>query len=101
MWPRTAKSIPVSEPMRVALGLPDGVASLTPVELIRAVLLAPVDLLFNGGIGTYVKAAGESALDVGDKANDAVRVDGEQLRAGWWARAATSASHQRGRISTR
>ena len=80
VWPRTAKSIPVSDAMRPALGLPDDVVSLSPVELIRAILLAPVDLLFNGGIGTYVKAATESALDVGDKANDAVRVDGEQLR---------------------
>ena len=69
------------EPMRAALGLPDGVESLPPVELIRAVLLAPVDLLFNGGIGTYVKASTESALDAGDKANDAVRVDGRDLRA--------------------
>ena len=66
VWPRTAKSIPVSEPMRAALGLPDGTDSLSPVELIRAILLAPVDLLFNGGIGTYVKASSESALDVGD-----------------------------------
>src|SRR5687768_11557060 len=54
VWPRTAKAIPVSEPMRTALGLADDVDSLSPVELIRAVLLAPVDLLFNGGIGTYV-----------------------------------------------
>src|SRR3954453_14443489 len=80
VWPRTGKSIPVSEPMRIALGLDDDVDALSPAELVRAVLLAPVDLLFNGGIGTYVKAASESALDVGDKANDAVRVDGEQLR---------------------
>jgi glutamate dehydrogenase len=80
VWPRTAKAIPVSEPMRGALGLPEGVDTVSPVELIRAVLLAPVDLLFNGGIGTYVKASTESDLDVGDKANDAVRVDGRDLR---------------------
>ncbi|MGZ4507308.1 MAG: NAD-glutamate dehydrogenase [Blastococcus sp.] len=98
VWPRTAKSIPVSEPMRAALGLPDGVAGLTPVELIRAILLAPVDLLFNGGIGTYVKAATESALDVGDKANDAVRVDGEQLRARVVGEGGNLGLTQRGRI---
>src|SRR3954468_23814617 len=98
VWPRTAKAIPVSEPMRVALGLPDGVDTLTPVELIRAVLLAPVDLLFNGGIGTYVKAAAESALDVGDKANDAVRVDGGRLRARVVAEGGNLGLTQRGRI---
>src|SRR5215218_5092295 len=69
VFPRTAKAIPVSQPMRAALGVADDVDSLTPVELIRSILLAPVDLLFNGGIGTYVKASTESALDAGDKAN--------------------------------
>jgi glutamate dehydrogenase len=98
VWPRTAKSIPVSAPMRAALGLPDGVDTLPPVELIRAVLLAPVDLLFNGGIGTYVKASTESALEVGDKANDAVRVDGEQLRARVVAEGGNLGLTQRGRV---
>ncbi|TFV67101.1 NAD-glutamate dehydrogenase, partial [Blastococcus sp. CT_GayMR20] len=98
VWPRTAKSIPVSGPMRAALGLDDGVETLTPVELIRAVLLAPVDLLFNGGIGTYVKASTESALEVGDKANDAVRVDGEQLRARVVGEGGNLGLTQRGRV---
>ena len=80
VWSRTAKSIPVSEPMRAALALEDSVRSLTPPELIRAILLAPADLLWNGGVGTYVKAAAESNSDVGDKANDPVRVDGDALR---------------------
>jgi glutamate dehydrogenase len=84
--------------MRAALGLPDGVESLPPVELIRAVLLAPVDLLFNGGIGTYVKASTESALDAGDKANDAVRVDGRDLRARVVAEGGNLGLTQRGRI---
>ena len=53
---------------------------LAPNDLIRAILRAPVDLLYNGGIGTYVKASTESQADVGDKANDAVRVDGRELR---------------------
>jgi glutamate dehydrogenase len=98
VWPRTAKSVPVSEPMRAALGLADGVTALSPAELVRAVLLAPVDLLFNGGIGTYVKAAGESALDVGDKANDAVRVDGGQLRVRVVGEGGNLGLTQRGRI---
>ena len=79
--PRTAKSVPVSPQVRARLGLPDDVAALTPAELMRAVLTAPVDLLWNGGIGTYVKATTETSADVGDKANDAIRVDGVQLRA--------------------
>ncbi|WP_345694185.1 NAD-glutamate dehydrogenase, partial [Streptomyces coeruleoprunus] len=77
---RQAKSIPVNAHMRAALGIEDGVTKLTPAELMKAVLKAPVDLLWNGGIGTYVKAASESHADVGDKANDAIRVDGEELR---------------------
>ena len=59
MFPRTAKSIPITEPMRAALGLAKTVEALTPAELISACLKAPVDLLWNGGIGTYVKAAAE------------------------------------------
>ncbi|SEM05555.1 glutamate dehydrogenase [Blastococcus sp. DSM 46786] len=98
VWPRTAKTVPVSEQVRAALGLPAGVTTLSPVELIRAVLLAPVDLLFNGGIGTYVKAAGESHLEVGDKANDAVRVDGRQLRARVVGEGGNLGLTQRGRV---
>src|SRR3954452_13908124 len=78
VWPRTAKSIPLSAAAREVLGVTT--ESLTPNELIRAILRAPVDLLWNGGIGTYVKAASETHADVGDKANDAVRVNGDELR---------------------
>ncbi|MER5890695.1 NAD-glutamate dehydrogenase [Streptomyces sp. NPDC001941] len=78
--PRSAKSIPVNAQMREALGIEAGVTKTTPAELMKAILKSPVDLLWNGGIGTYVKASGESHADVGDKANDAIRVDGEQLR---------------------
>ena len=67
--------------MRKALGIDDGVQTMTPAELMRAVLKAPVDLLWNGGIGTYVKAASETDADAGDKANDAIRVNGRDLRA--------------------
>ncbi|MFG2113091.1 NAD-glutamate dehydrogenase [Streptomyces sp. NPDC048718] len=79
--PRSAKSIPVNAHMRAALGIADGVTKMTPAELMRAVLHAPVDLLWNGGIGTYVKSSAESNADVGDKANDPIRVDGRDVRA--------------------
>ena len=80
VFPRTAKSITLTDEIRAALGLADDVRTLTPAELIKAVLLAPVDLLWNGGIGTYVKASTESDAQIGDRANDAIRIDGDQLR---------------------
>ncbi|GAA1874696.1 NAD-glutamate dehydrogenase [Pseudonocardia ailaonensis] len=80
VWPRTAKSVPIGPEMRRALGLEAHVSRLSPPELIRAILLAPADLLWNGGIGTYVKAATETHPDAGDKANDGIRVDGGELR---------------------
>ncbi|EYT77927.1 NAD-glutamate dehydrogenase [Streptomyces sp. Tu 6176] len=80
IFPRTLKSIPVNAHIREALGIEDGVTKMTPADLMRAILQAPVDLLWNGGIGTYVKASTESNTDVGDKANDAIRVDGRDLR---------------------
>lgn len=80
VFPRTVKSIAITEQMRTALGLAAGVTALPPVELIRAILIAPVDLLWNGGIGTYVKAGVETNAQVGDKANDGVRVNGADLR---------------------
>ena len=80
VFPRTAKSIVITEQMRDALGLDAETTALSPMELMHAILLAPTDLLWNGGIGTYIKASTESNADVGDKANDALRVDGAQLR---------------------
>jgi glutamate dehydrogenase len=80
VFPRSMKSIPVHPAVRKALGLEADVTALTPAELMRAILLAPVDLLWNGGIGTYVKAADETHADAGDKANDAIRVNGRDLR---------------------
>jgi glutamate dehydrogenase len=80
VWPRDIKSIPVSDQMRAVLGLGPEVSVLTPPAMIQAILSAPVDLLFNGGIGTYVKSSGESHLAAGDKANDIVRVDANALR---------------------
>jgi glutamate dehydrogenase len=81
VWPRSAKSVPVSAQAREALGLDAAVTALSPDDLISAILRAPVDLLWNGGIGTYVKAAHETHADAGDRSNDAVRVDGATLRA--------------------
>jgi len=81
VWPRAAKSVPVTPQARLALGLDDGAGSLTPDQLISAILAAPVGLLWNGGIGTYVKASTETQADAGDRANDAVRIDAPQLRA--------------------
>jgi glutamate dehydrogenase len=79
VWPRTAKSVPTSPQVRTILGLDATVTALSPDELISAILAAPVDLLWNGGIGTYVKASRESHADVGDRSNDAVRIDAPQL----------------------
>jgi glutamate dehydrogenase len=81
VYPRTVKSIPITAQVASALGIADGTAKLTPTELIHAILTAPVDLLWNGGIGTYVKASTEPHSAVGDKANDALRADGLALRA--------------------
>ncbi|HET9420855.1 MAG TPA: NAD-glutamate dehydrogenase, partial [Nocardioides sp.] len=80
VFPRSAKSIPVNGHIREALGIEGGVTKMTPADLMRAILQAPVDLLWNGGIGTYVKASTESHADAGDKGNDAIRVDGKDLR---------------------
>jgi len=73
VWPRSAKSIPISADVRAALGIEGNVSALSPNELLNAILKAPVDLLWNGGIGTYVKASTESHGDVGDRANNAIR----------------------------
>ncbi|SDK69952.1 NAD-glutamate dehydrogenase [Streptomyces indicus] len=80
IFPRTAKAIQLNAHIREALGIDSGVAKMTPAELMQAILKSPVDLLWNGGIGTYVKSSVESHTDVGDKANDAIRVNGGDLR---------------------
>ncbi|GLZ47282.1 glutamate dehydrogenase [Actinomycetospora sp. NBRC 106375] len=78
VYPRTMKAVPVSPEAARALGADPG--EMDPPTLVRAILRAPADLLWNGGIGTYVKASTETHADVGDKTNDAVRVDGDELR---------------------
>jgi glutamate dehydrogenase len=96
VWPRTAKSIPVAAQARLALGTES--EELTPSELISAILRAPVDLLYNGGIGTYVKASTESDAVVGDRANDDLRVDGRDLRTRVVGEGGNLGFTQRGRI---
>ncbi|MEV6243332.1 NAD-glutamate dehydrogenase [Lentzea sp. NPDC051838] len=98
IFPLSAKSIPLSEQARVALGLDEGVDKLSPPELKKAILLAPVDLLWNGGIGTYVKSSAETHADVGDKANDSIRVDGADLRVKVVGEGGNLGLTQRGRI---
>jgi glutamate dehydrogenase len=98
IYPRTRKSIPLSPEVRQVLGIEDGVAALSPAELIMACLKAPVDLLWNGGIGTYVKSAQETHAEVGDKANDGVRVNGAELRARAVGEGGNLGLTQRGRI---
>jgi len=78
IYPRSAKSIPLTPEIKQVLDLEAN--SLTPTDLIRALLKAPVDLLYNGGIGTYVKSTNQTHTDVGDRANDTIRVNGGDLR---------------------
>jgi glutamate dehydrogenase len=80
VWSRTAKSVRLGAEAATALGLGSEAVSLTPAELMRAILRAPVDLLWNGGIGTVVKASTESDADAADRASDAIRVDARDLR---------------------
>jgi glutamate dehydrogenase len=96
VFPRTAKLIPLSPEARAVLGVEAD--ALRPTELINAVLRAPVDLLWNGGIGTYVKASTETHGEVGDKANDAVRIAATELRARVVGEGGNLGFTQRGRI---
>jgi len=79
VFSRSAKSIKISPEMKERFDIKED--ALPPTELIKALLLAPVDLLWNGGIGTYIKGSSETHADVGDKATDAVRINGNQVRA--------------------
>ncbi|MES1200930.1 MAG: NAD-glutamate dehydrogenase domain-containing protein, partial [Pseudomonadota bacterium] len=97
VFPRTQKSIALTEEMAALSGLKS--ASVTPAELMSALLKAPCELLWFGGIGTYVKARAEANAEVGDKANDAMRVDAEDLRAQVLGEGANLAVTQKGRIA--
>ncbi len=96
IWSRNEKSVPISPQARQVLGIE--AARLTPAELITAILKAPVDLLYNGGIGTYAKASSETHADAGDRANDAVRVNGRDLRCKVLGEGGNLGFTQRGRI---
>jgi glutamate dehydrogenase len=93
---RSSKSIPVSPEVRALLDIKT--ERLTPNELLHNLLKAPVDLLWNGGIGTYVKATAETHAEVGDRANDAVRVNGKELRCRVVGEGGNLGFTQRGRI---
>ena len=96
VYSRAQKSIRLSREVQSMLGVP--VDAMTPPELIRAILRMPVDLLWNGGIGTYVKASEETNAEVGDRANDAVRVNGCDLQCKVVGEGGNLGLSQRGRI---
>ncbi|PND37180.1 NAD-glutamate dehydrogenase [Paucibacter aquatile] len=96
VWARSEKSIPISPQARAVLGIE--AERLAPTELLSAILKAPVDLLYNGGIGTYIKSSGESHADVGDRANDALRINGADLRCKVVAEGGNLGCTQRGRV---
>ncbi|HLG47110.1 MAG TPA: NAD-glutamate dehydrogenase [Reyranella sp.] len=96
VFDRAAKSITLSPQASAALGIEQPVT--TPIDLMRAILKAPADLLYFGGIGTYVKASGESNADVGDRANDPIRIDANDLRAKVIGEGANLGFTQRGRV---
>ena len=93
---RSAKSIALTPEVRAALDVQ--AEAMTPTELMNAILKAPVDLIYNGGIGTYVKAARESHAQVGDRAGDALRVDGRELRCKVFGEGGNLGCTQLGRI---
>jgi glutamate dehydrogenase len=98
VYARGAKSIELTPEVKTALGIDAAVASMTPVELMRAILKAPVDLFYNGGIGTYIKASRQSHGEVGDKATDAIRINGNELRCKVVAEGGNLGATQLGRV---
>jgi glutamate dehydrogenase len=96
VYPRSAKSIALSPQARAVIGTE--ATAMAPNELLNAILKAPVDLLYNGGIGTYVKASFESHAQVGDKAGDAYRVNGNELRCKVFGEGGNLGCTQNGRI---
>lgn len=96
IFSRSAKSIPISAEMKKCFAISEN--KLTPVDLIHALLKAPVDLIWNGGIGTYVKAGTETHAEVGDKANDGLRVNGSDLRCKVFGEGGNLGLSQLGRI---
>ena len=98
IYPRSAKSIPISPEVRVALGLKPDVEHMAPNDLLSAILKAPVDLLWNGGIGTYIKSTAETHADVSDRANNGLRINGADVRAKIIGEGGNLGMTQKGRI---
>ena len=96
VYPRSARSIALSPEIRAALDIAE--TALAPEELMHRILLAPVDLFYNGGIGTYIKASTESHAQVKDRANDNIRVDGNALRCKVVSEGGNLGATQNGRI---
>ncbi len=97
VFDRALKAVPISPEMKRVFGMAED--HLTPAELIRYLLMADIDLLFFGGIGTLVKAHNETHAEVGDRANDALRIDGEAIRAKIVGEGANLGVTQRGRVA--
>ncbi|WP_395621720.1 NAD-glutamate dehydrogenase domain-containing protein, partial [Dokdonella sp.] len=98
IYPRSAKTIDISEQAATALGIDGGARKMSPSELLTAILKAPVDLIWNGGIGTYIKASVETQADAGDRANNAIRINGADVRARIIGEGGNLGMTQRGRI---
>ncbi|WP_425350224.1 NAD-glutamate dehydrogenase [Phyllobacterium phragmitis] len=98
IYSRTQKTISLSPQAAQAIGLGAGKTNATPLEIINAILKAPVDLLWFGGIGTYIRGSNESDAQVGDRANDAIRITGSEVRAKVIGEGANLGVTQRGRI---
>jgi glutamate dehydrogenase len=98
VYARSAKSVPVSPEIKAVLGIRSDATHMAPTDLLSAILKAPVDLLWNGGIGTYVKATSETHADVGDRANNALRVNGNELRCKVVGEGGNLGMTQKGRI---
>src|SRR5699024_1281600 len=98
VFDRTARSVKVSEQMHQVFGIDENITELTPNELIKALLEAPVDLIYNGGIGTYIKASDETHDEVGDRANDQIRINGADVRAKVVGEGGNQGATQAGRV---
>ena len=98
VYARGAKTIPLTPEVKAALSIESDADQMTPADLMNAILKAPVDLLWNGGIGTYVKSSAETHADCGDRANNALRVNGNELRCKMVGEGGNLGMTQRGRI---
>ncbi|MBP6534638.1 MAG: NAD-glutamate dehydrogenase, partial [Arenimonas sp.] len=98
IYPRSAKTIALTPEVKASLGIDADIIEMNPNQLMNAILKAPVDLVWNGGIGTYVKSSEESHADCGDRANNGLRVDGCELRCKMVGEGGNLGMTQRGRI---